>query len=418
MLGTWQRASRSLDAAEGYRALDTGAIEAWLQETLAGLGALRRKVRAIVPVTHGAAFAGLRGDALALPVPDYEFTGFNERPADWPRRVDPFEHSLSPVLPAGLNAATQLDWLQRHLPRRMAEVERWLPYPQYWAWWLCGVPASELSSLGCHTLLWRPREGRWSYLAEQAGWAQRFAPVRRAWETLGLLKADLASSLGLPSGVRVLCGAHDSNACLARYLRSWPRMTLVSTGTWVVVMAPGSPVDALDGRDDFLANVSVRGDVVPTGRFMGGREFERLAAGADPALADEVTLQRLVAAGVQAEADASAVRLADGRVVPASDLGGVMDPRERATLAALHTARQTACIVRELGAIGPLTVDGPFASNPVYLSALAGLVDDVHASSDPIEGTARGAWVLARWTDPRATPPMVVPVPVVSSWPG
>jgi sugar (pentulose or hexulose) kinase len=390
LLQSWQRDSRSVDAAAGYRALDTAGLQTWLCETLASMGSLRKSVRSIVPITHGAALAGIGSDGLALPVPDYEFAGFDEHSPDWAARVDPFPQTLSPLLPLGLNAATQLDWLQRHVPDRMAAVEQWMPYAQYLAWWLSGVASSEVSALGCHTLLWNPREGDWSALARREGWAQRFAPLRHAWETLGMLRPELAHSLGLPRGLRVLCGAHDSNACLARYMCSWPRMTLVSSGTWVIVMASGTPLSALTGTGDFLANVSVRGDAVPTGRFMGGRDIERICAGADPALADGQVMRSLMTRGVQA-----------------GQSGTALDDRERATLAAMFAAQETVRCVRSLGARGPLTVDGPLAANAVYLEMLAALLGEVHASDDPVEGTARGGYVLARWTDPRPTPPRV-----------
>jgi len=395
LLQSWQRESCSVDVAEGYRALDTAGIESWLRDTLASLGALRQQVRAIVPITHGAALAGIDAEGLVLPVPDYEFVGFDERAGDWGDRVDPFSQTLSPLLPLGLNAATQLDWLQRHLPSRMAAVQQWMPYAQYWAWWLSGVASSEVSSLGCHTLLWQPRHGDWSGLARRQGWAQRFAPRRRAWEKIGLLRPELARALGLPVGVQILCGAHDSNACLARYLRSWPRMTLVSSGTWVVVVAAGTPLTALNGKGDFLANVSVLGDPVPTGRFMGGRSIERICAGADPSIADGQVMRSLINRGVRA-----------------GQQGFDLDARERATLAAMFAAQETARCVNTLGARGPLTVDGPLAANAVYLELLAALLGDVHSSNDPIEGTARGGYVLARWADPRPTPPRVSAIAV------
>lgn len=390
LVQSWQRASRSISAAEGYQALDAAGTADWLRQTLSELGPLRASVRSIVPIAHGAALAGIDAGGLALPVPDYEFSGFDERETDWTEQIDPFAQTLSPLLPQGLNLATQLDWLQRRLPDRVARVTQWMPYAQYWAWWLSGVASSEVSALGCHSLLWDPREGGWSGLARRRGWAQRFAPLRQAWEPLGLLRPELAESLGLPRSVRVLCGAHDSNACLARYLRTWPRMTLVSSGTWVVVMAAGAPLTALDGQGDFLANVSVRGEPVPTGRFMGGREIERLCAGADPALADGHTVRQLIDRGLSM-----------------GSAPGGLDARERASLAALHAARETARCVRALGAAGPLTVDGPLAANDAYLELLAALLGEVHASVDVVEGTARGGHVLAHWTALQALPPRV-----------
>jgi sugar (pentulose or hexulose) kinase len=287
-----------------------------------------------------------------------------------------------------------------------------LPLPQFWAWWLSGVASSEVSSLGCHTHLWAPDAGSYSALAKQRGWAQRFAPMRRAWEVLGPLRPQLAQRLGLPSGLRVHVGAHDSNACLARYLRSHPRMTLVSTGTWVVVMAPGAAARTLDAELDMLCNVSVRQEPVPTARFMGGRELQQLCAGADPALANAESLARLLAAGVLAlpgfEAQGGPFRHQLGRVV--SNDGerqlSTLAPPERATLAALYAAQVTAWLVDHLGAAGPLIVEGPFAHNSVYLGALAALVPlTVMASSDELEGTARGAWMLAHWTRPSIITP-------------
>lgn len=408
---SWERSSRSVEAAAGYLALDTAGVQTWLCETLASMGSLRKSVRSIVPITHGAAIAGIGPEGLALPVADYEFAGFDERTADWGERLDPFDRTLSPVLPLGLNAATQMDWLQRHLPERMAQVSQWMPYAQYWAWWLSGVASSEVSALGCHTQLWQPREAEWSMLARREGWASRFAPLRSAWETLGIIRPELARSLGLPQGVRVLCGAHDSNACLARYLRSWPRMTLVSSGTWVVVMASSACLAALDGQGDFLANVSVRGDAVPTGRFMGGRDIERLCAGASPSLADRHVLRHLVGCGVSVERGGQLLRLSGGRAIPVEQGAEIFDARERATLAALYAAQETHHCVQALSAVGPLTVDGPLAGNEVYLEMLAALHGDVHASNDVIEGTARGGHVLAQWTDPRPTPPRVRGIP-------
>lgn len=407
LIKSWERSSRSVDAAAGYLALDTAGVQTWLCETMAGMGRLRKSVRSIVPITHGAAIAGIGPEGLVLPVADYEFAGFDERTADWGARLDPFSRTLSPILPLGLNAATQLDWLDRHLPQRTARVERWMPYAQYWAWWLSGVATSEVSALGCHTQLWLPREGEWSMLARREGWAGRFAPLRNAWETLGTIRPELARCVGLPAGVRVLCGAHDSNACLARYLRSWPRMTLVSSGTWVVVMASSASLSALEGEGDFLANVSVRGEPVPTGRFMGGRDIERICAGADPKLADPATMRHLAAYAVTVERGSLDLRVAAKQSIPVERAAEFFDERERATLAALYAAQETCRCVRSLGAVGPLTVDGPLAGNKVFLEMLAALHGDVYASDDVVEGTARGGHVLAHWTDAKPMPPRV-----------
>lgn len=393
-----------------WAALDAAGLEDWLSGAITSLGPLRQRLAAVSVSAHGAAFAAVEGDRLAWPVPDYEWAGFDERPADWTRQIGAFHETCSPDLPRGLNAATQFDWLERHASAQFARGSL-LPWAQYWSWWFSGVASSEVSSLGCHTHLWNPSANTFSALAQGRGWAARFAPLRRAWEVLGPVRPALAARLGLPAGLRVHAGVHDSNACLARYLRSHPRMTLVTTGTWVVVMAPGAPERHLQAERDLLCNVSVRQERVPTGRFMGGRELQHLCAGADPALADASVLARLLDRGLMAlpgfEAQGGPFRHSKGAVVDAQGEVALdsLPPAERATLAALYAAQVTAWIVERLGAVGPLVVEGPFAHNPVYTGVLATLLRmPVSTSTDALEGTARGAWMLAHWTSPSIRP--------------
>ena len=59
-------------------------------------------------------------------------------------------------------------------------------YPQYWLWRLSGVLATEVTSLGCHGDLWRPREGRLSSMVEKRGWTRLFPPLRNAWDALAI----------------------------------------------------------------------------------------------------------------------------------------------------------------------------------------------------------------------------------------
>ncbi len=416
LVASRERVNQSVEAkmpGKPYLALDTDGIAAWLGEAIVSLGALRAGLHRIIVSTHGASLAALRGDSLALPVPDYEFDGFAAHDALRAEAVAAFDDSLSPDLPLGLNVATQLSWLQQHHAETFATADTLVPYPQFWAAWLCGRAASEVSSLGCHTHLWEPRSGRFSELARRQGWAGRFAPMRRAWEVLGPVRPELASVLGLPTGVRVHVGVHDTNACLAGYLRSWPRMTMVSSGTWVMAMAPGAPLRVLDPARDLQGMVSVRNEVVATARFMGGRELLALCSGADPALASLEVLDGLVRRGVMAlpawSAQGGPFMGRRGEVV---DGGGAIDvsalaPAERATLASLYVAQVTAWMIEHLGGTAPVVLDGPIARNPVVCGVLAALLPPhaVHVNVDELEGTARGAWVLSRWTGTQSWTP-------------
>ena len=54
----------------------------------------------------------------------------------------------------------------------------------------------------------------------------------------------------------------------------------------------------------------------------------------------------------------------------------------------------------KLEASGPVLVEGSFTRNAAFCGLLAALRpgQPIHATDDP-SGTARGAWLLARWAD-------------------
>lgn len=409
-------ANASVDAAVegiGYRALGVAALQQWLLDAIPALPQ-RERIGRIGISTHGAAFCAIDDEGLVLPPIDYEWdggaTGYGDHRDAFAQAIDPFAHTGAPLLPLGLNGGLPLFWLQRVAPASWARIRHWLPYPQYWAWWLSGVAASEVSSLGCHTQLWSPAQGTWSDWAQRSGIAARFAPLRGASDVLGVLRPALARQLGLRADCEVVCGVHDSNACLARYLDQ-PAATLLTTGTWTVAMATGSaPQTALRPERDELINVSVTGQPVPTARFMGGREFEVICAGAPAALATEAELAEVMAAGWHAQpgfADAGGpfqgqvgqlLRHGVAQAVMASDL-----PRRwRPALASLYCAQVSAGLVdavRGVQARGAVILEGPLAHNPAYGAALAALLGaqrPLWRSSDALEGTARGAWLLSR----------------------
>src|SRR5580658_99692 len=269
-------------AGEGPRQLDVRGVGAWLTRALAEM-AQRAEITAIVPAGHGAAAVLMDGETPVGAL-DYEVEPPGEVAAAYDGLRDPFDATLSPRLPAGLNLGVQLFWWERLYPDLWPRGGAALLWPQYWAWVLSGERASEVTSLGCHSDLWRPAERRFSDLALRRGWAERLGPVRHAADVLGPVRPALAAELGLPRSCRVHCGVHDSNAALhaARGLRELAGgpFSVVSTGTWVISMAVGGagPV-AYDPAEDMLANVDVDGRATPTSRFMGGRDYEAWMGG-------------------------------------------------------------------------------------------------------------------------------------------
>ena len=183
---------------------------------------------------------------------------------------------------------------------------------------------------------------------------------------------------------------------------------MISTGTWVIIMAVGGKA-RLDPKADMLANVDVRGEPVPTARFMGGREFAVLA-GEAPADAEEADVARVVASGALA--------------LPAfSDQGGPFagrigriegeapaTPKARAALATLYVALMTAQQLRRLEAPGDLIVEGGFTRSPAFAAVLARLMPGQRVLGRPEERRRRGRRRSARPLGRTAmTPPSLDP---------
>ena len=257
--------------------------------------------------------------------------------------------------------------------RHFAAARAFLTYPQFWSWRLSGVMATEVTSLGAHTDLWRPKEGRLSSLVENLGWRRLFPPIRRAWETLGTLRPEIAAQTGLSPEVRIVCGAHDSNASLVPYLASrTDPFTVLSTGTWVIIMAVGGKAPIVE-KADMLANVDVRGRPVPTARLMLGREFAALA-GEMPAEARETDVASLVASG------AMAMPAFTNQGGPFAARKGRIEGEAPKTLAAgsalatLYCALVAAHMLKLLQAPGDLIVEGGFNRSPAFAGVLAALM--------------------------------------------
>ncbi len=384
-----------------YPHFDVERLWTWFMEGLAALAA-RADITAISITTHGACFALLDGEELALPVLDYEFDGPEALNGAYDRLRGAFSETFSPGLPQGLNAGRQLYWLSRRFPEAFARVDTILPYPQYWAWRLSGAKTAEATSLGCHTDLWNPRFATYSKLATEQNWTRLFPPLVKAWDVLGTITPKVAAATGLSPACRVIAGIHDSNASLLPHvLGRQPPFAVLSTGTWMVVMAPGGEIDRLDATRDCLANVDALGRAVPSARFMAGREYEILTGdGAEPSEADlvRVVRERIMALPTFAPGTGPYGAHA-GRWTREPSL---LAQQERTAAATLYCALVAETCLKLAGAEGPAIVEGPFSRNRWFLAALARLIRRPVIARPDATGTTSGAALLA--LGPKAAP--------------
>jgi len=382
-----------------YPHYDTDSHWDWLLDTLAGFDAVG-DISKIVPVTHGAAIAVVDGSGLVLPILDYEFEGIPSTDADYELLRDPFADSLSPKLPMGLNLGHQLHWQQKHFPEAFSRATALLLYPQYWAWRLSGVMATELTSLGAHSDLWRPERKDFSTLVSRLGWTQLMPPIQPAWEALGTIRQDVAVRTGLQPGCEVFCGIHDSNASYLRYIKDQAeKATVVSTGTWVICMGGSVSTSQLDEQRDMLANVDVFGRPVSCARFMGGREFAAISelvgkqADASPEDARRYVQQGTMALPSFARTGGPFMDQR-GQIVYGVAGSAVDGP----TLGSLYCALVTDYCLDLLDSRDRIVIEGPFIKDKVFTGTLAALrpTQTISVSSD-MTGTVSGARLLANW---------------------
>jgi sugar (pentulose or hexulose) kinase len=376
-----------------YPHADIEGLWTFILDALTALHA-EHGVDGISITTHGATGALLAGDALALPVLDYEFDGPEALANDYASVRPDFGESLSPRLPNGLNWGAQLFWQSRTFPEAFAKVTAILPYPQYWAWRLTGVLASEVTSLGCHTDLWAPDRGDFSSMVEALGWRALFPEVRPAVSIIGTLRPEIAAQTGLPETTPVTSGIHDSNASLVPHLGQHDEpFTIVSTGTWSILMTVGGSTAALDPRKDSLANVDAFGRAVPTARFMGGREFDALVpeivepSRADIAFVIDNDVQALpsFAPGVGPFGE----RTGNWTVNPDS-----LTPGQRTAAASLYLALMARACLDLCGLGRTITLEGPLARNRLFGEMLACLTGVPVSASGDATGTSLGASLL------------------------
>ena len=373
-------------------------VEGHWQFILDGLASFHTKhgVAAITITTHGAAGALIAKDgSLAAPILDYEHTGPDDLAGEYNAIRPPFAETGSPRLSMGLNLGAQLHWQFTNDPSLRERVFHIVTYPQFWAYRLSGVLATDVTSLGCHTDLWNPFQHQFSSLPQTLGIAEKIAPPRKPGDVLGTITSEVAQRTGLCVETPVFCGIHDSNASLLSHLVTRkPPFSVVSTGTWVIAMAVGGNPVTLDPALDTLVNVNAFGDAVPSARFMGGREHDLALGG--PA--------------VQAKASDMLEVLSNGSMLlPAvvSETGpfaghqthwlGGEPPKgsgQRSAAVGYYLALVTSHCLDLIGHRGPVIIEGPFARNAAYLKMLGVAASSPVVPTESSTGTSQGAALL------------------------
>lgn len=223
-----------------------------------------------VCTTHGCSLAFIDfDDKEIIACTDYEFP-FDKYKEEFLKIEPKFSKSFTPLLEGGLNTGMQLFYFSRKFPKILNKTKYILSYPQYVAWKLSKVFASEITYIGCHSYLWDFNKNKYSQLVKKLRVEKKFPLMKNAWDVIGNFHIN-------NNKINILNGIHDSNASYLYFLNSdLKNFTLVSTGTWYITLNQETNVKKLQPNYDMLCGLNAFGKSVPTMRFMGGREYEIL----------------------------------------------------------------------------------------------------------------------------------------------
>lgn len=172
--------------------------------------------------------------------------------------------TASPAL-GMLNSGFQILWLKKKKPETFDKIHHTLHLPNYLSYFLTHVPASEYTSIGCHTAMWDFDQMKYHQWLADEGINTLIDPLPN--ETIYPTTID---GRKINTGI----GIHDSSASLAPYLmQSREKFILVSTGTWCINMNPFNyePLTYEQLEQDCLCFMSINQRPVKSSRLFMGR---------------------------------------------------------------------------------------------------------------------------------------------------
>lgn len=390
---------------------DLETLSDWVFEELAGLGR-RYPIETFVATAHGSGGVLVgddpdQGDGTVLPMIDYE------QPLPLPVRdaygpvSGSFRDRGSAVMHGATHQARQLLWMEMVEPQRFSLARWFLCLPQYFAWRMTGVAASEATCLGAQSHLWNIPDNRPTPIVKARNWERLLPAFRPAWSSLGPVRAALASRFNLPHTLQILTGIHDSSANFYRFQAAGLNdAALVSTGTWIVGLSRTTPLADINEACGMTINSDVFGKPVAGALAMGGREFVAVAGQSDGEPVDQESVMALIARATMA---LPSFGDGDGFFPQSAGCGQIVgtkpaNNRERRALALIYVALLTVECLDALKAHGTVVLDGSYLKDPMF----ARLVSSFRPNGETLfnldaYGVATGAALLASHGTARAS---------------
>jgi len=178
------------------------------------------------------------------------------------------KQTASPVL-GSLNSGMQLYRLKYEQPGIMSRMAWSLHLPQYLAFLLSTIKISEITSIGCHTMLWDYARHAYHRWVVTEGLQVKLPAIYTGDKIVGVQGKSGSLTMGI--------GLHDSSAALIPYLKIFSEpFLLLSTGTWCISLNPFNHTMLTDYelQHDCLCYLTYEGKPVKAARLFAGKEHE------------------------------------------------------------------------------------------------------------------------------------------------
>ncbi|MCK8494254.1 FGGY family carbohydrate kinase [Spirosoma sp. RP8] len=274
----WEKTTQFAETADddGDPCEDVARLADWVRDLLQEAEKLNEfTIKAVNFSAYGASFVHLDTDGNVV---GHLYNYLKPFPAALRRQFyatygsesDLSVQTASPALDS-LNSGLMLYRLKHDKPTLFERTTCSLHLPQYLSYLVTGQCFSDLTSIGCHTMLWDFVKNEYHDWVKAEGIDQRLAPI---FPSDAVVSTD-DTTLPYPVGI----GLHDSSAALIPYLASFQDapFILISTGTWSISMNPfnASPISPEELQYDCLCYLHYKGHPVKASRLFAGYEHEQ-----------------------------------------------------------------------------------------------------------------------------------------------
>jgi hypothetical protein len=253
---------------------DIHGITKWIKETAERL-ILDEKlnINSINFSGYGASFVHL-DDEMKLIAPIYNYLKpFSD---ELKRKFFSAHSSMDKILveTAGpflgsLNSGLLLYAIKETKPDLYKRIKYSLHLPQYLSFIFTGKVFSDITSIGCHTMLWNFPENQYHQWVKEEGIHEKLAPIENNATTT---EVEIQHKK-----IKVGTGIHDSSAALIPYTEAEQEpFALISTGTWCITLNPFNqhPLTKSELESASLCYIQHNGKQVKAAQLFAGNIHE------------------------------------------------------------------------------------------------------------------------------------------------